>query len=112
MLSVNINICQQVERSLAPLIIKQLMNLLEEVLSHGMDHDVDQSQAKGVKKYSAHKTALLNDQLSAQNDALQVRAYFFDKLRFKFDSLRSLSEHSKQNLLNDSDRYKIVYMDA
>ena len=91
---VNINICQQVERSLAPLIVKQLMNLLEEVLQHGLDHEVDQSQAKGVKKYS--NAAAINDQLSAaHNDAQQVRAYFFDKLRFKFDSLRSLSESSK-----------------
>lgn len=39
-----------------------------------------------------------------------MRAYFFDKVRFKFDSLRSLNEQSKQNLKRD--RFKIVYMDA
>ena len=43
------------------------MNLLEEVLQHGLDHEVDQSQAKGVKKYS--NANAINDQLSAYNDA-------------------------------------------
>jgi len=45
------------------------MHLLEEVMQHGLDHDVNQSQAKGVKKYTKSS---LNDQISSQSDAQQI----------------------------------------
>ena len=37
----NINICQIVERSLSPIIINSVLDLLDEALSCGLDHDVD-----------------------------------------------------------------------
>ena len=83
--------------------------LLDDVLSHGLDHEVDQSQAKGVKKYS--KSAAIGDQInSAQSESMQVQAYFFDKRRYKFDLLRSLPEAARRNL--DKSRFAVVYMDG
>ena len=82
------------------------MILLEEVLQHGLDHEVDQSQAKGVKKYAK---APINDQLGGQGDGAQVQAYYFDKKRFKVDQLRALPEQARSNM--DTARYKIIYLD-
>ena len=46
----NINICQVVERALSPIIINSVLNLLDEALDVGLDHDVDLAQGKGIKK--------------------------------------------------------------
>ena len=46
----NINICQVVERALSPIIINSVLNLLDEALDVGLDHDVDLTQGKGIKK--------------------------------------------------------------
>lgn len=81
--SVNINITQQVERLIAPVIVKQIMLLLEEVLQHGLDHDVNQSQTKGVKKYARANNNSDDPKDGTQSD---ISTYILDKLRFKLES--------------------------
>jgi hypothetical protein len=39
-----------VERALSPIIINSVLNLLDEALDVGLDHDVDLTQGKGIKK--------------------------------------------------------------
>lgn len=46
----NINICSVVERALSPIIIKSVLNLLDEAIDVGLDYDVDLTQGKGIKK--------------------------------------------------------------
>ena len=71
---------------------------------------MNQSQAKGVKKYS--KTAINTDGSSAEASAAQsnIQAYYIDTVRFKMDSLRSMPEQARSKI--DTNRYKLVFMDA
>ena len=46
----NINVCQTVERALTPIIIKQVLILLDEVIMKGLDQDND-LQGTGFKKF-------------------------------------------------------------
>lgn len=46
----NINVCETVERALTPIIIKQVLILLDEVIMKGLDHEND-LQGTGFKKF-------------------------------------------------------------
>lgn len=66
----NINICDIVERSLAPVVIKQVLTLLDEVILKGLDHESD-LQGGGVKKLKMKIGGASQEQTS-------IKAYFID----------------------------------
>ena len=69
---------------------------------------MNQSLAKGVKKYS--KAAVADTIGDKKDSGSPVQAYYIDTTLFKMDSLRGISEYARKPI--DCTRYKLVYMDA
>ena len=90
------------------MILRQLLSLLDEVLSKGQDTEVDQSKVKGVK--SLQQKMSTKEMGFGHFQMYQIQAFFFDQKHYRFDSLKTLPEKTKQHI--DTNRFKFVYMDS
>jgi hypothetical protein len=78
----NINVCDIVERALAPIVIKQVLTLLDEVIAKGLDYDSD-LQGTGFKKYKM--------KLGGPDQA-NLQAYFFDLKLFSINTVKEFPD--------------------
>lgn len=98
----NINLGETVERELTPIIIRQVLTLLDEVIMKGLDAD---------SKLGKHKLG---------GDQMLIQGLFVDTELFKIDLIKEMTnEQENQSSLPDAEqlakqptRYRVVYQDA
>ena len=89
------------ERALAPIVIKQVLTLLDEVILKGLDSDSD-LQGAGIKKYKMKVGGLSLDQ--------PIQAYFIDYELFSIETIKDIPDADQ--LRQNPSRYHVVYLDA
>ena len=89
----------QVERQITPIVIKSILNLLEDVIEQAADFEKHQLSRAGLRKYDQVLTEEFQQKVHSAHDMSHSRSedknnseYFYDRKRAKFDALHLLNE--------------------
>lgn len=94
----NINVCEIVERSLTPIILKQVLKLFDEVIRKGSDSDSN-LQGSGLQAYN-----------KKQSNEMDIKAFILDLEIFNILPIKEVG--TPDELLASPGRYKVIYLDS